>query len=473
MAQQNRGTIKTFFETGDIPTEAQFGDSFDSQVFWVDDVETDLTSNSDDKVPTVKAVNDAMVFTKDADNNVFYNGLTPTLGTLCRRNIFYQASDATLGNGCQENVFFPRVGTITLGTGCIKNIFEGGSNITFANNLLNVVVKSSTLGGSDYTNLTNYGFMYNNTYPAIIFGVGGTTNYHQYYDIANNRIVTTNLTTLAVVNIGAGGDVYLANDQTFTGENTFAIGSGSKEPIIVTKGGNGAGIKVTKSSGSGDAIEVAEGSLSIADETASTIAHLDSNKRVKSLNTSTYPSLIELSYVKDVTSAIQTQFTNINNRLSNLIDIATDGAATSGTSNTYSTGGLITPDQILAGDCIEIINICRKSAINGTITVRFYANTVNSLAGSPILIATSAANVAATRQTTMQRFLRIKVINGTGAGTEVTNTSLAITSDYSGSYTSAVSPLAIDWTVNQYLIVAIQNGSGSDSSVSTMFKVRR
>ena len=307
MAQQNRSTIKTFFETGDIPTEAQFGDSFDSQVFWVDDVETDLTSNSDDKVPTVKAVNDAMVFTKDADNNVFYNGLTPTLGTLCRRNIFYQASDATLGNGCQENVFFPRVGTITLGTGCIKNIFEGGSNITFANNLLNVVVKSSTLGGSDYTNLTNYGFMYNNTYPAIIFGVGGTTNYHQYYDIANNRIVTTNLTTLAVVNIGAGGDVYLANDQTFTGENTFAIGSGSKEPIIVTKGGNGAGIKVTKSSGSGDAIEVAQGSLSIADETASTIAHLDSSKRVKSLNTSTYPSLTELSYVKGVTSAIQTQ----------------------------------------------------------------------------------------------------------------------------------------------------------------------
>jgi hypothetical protein len=60
MAQQNRSTIKTYFETGDIPTEAQFGDSFDSQVFWVDDVETDLTSNSDSKVPTIKAVVDGI-----------------------------------------------------------------------------------------------------------------------------------------------------------------------------------------------------------------------------------------------------------------------------------------------------------------------------------------------------------------------------------------------------------------------------
>jgi hypothetical protein len=430
------------------------------------------------KKTTVQDVADLGTFTKDANGNVVYQGLSPTLGTSCVRNIFYQASDAILGNGCQANVFLQGVQGITLGTGCIKNIFEMGvDNFVFGNNLQNVTIKSGSIG-ADYTNLTNYGFLYNLDYDSEIFrNPEDTANYHRYYDPTNDRIVLTLLAAPYTVSYigggGGGGDVYLANDQTFTGENTFAIGSGSKEPIIVTKGGNGAGIKVTKSSGSGDAIEVAEGSLSIADETASTIAHLDSNKRVKSLNTSTYPSLIELSYVKDVTSAIQTQFTNINNRLSNLIDIATDGAATSGTSNTYSTGGLITPDQILAGDCIEIINICRKSAINGTITVRFYANTVNSLAGSPILIATSAANVAATRQTTMQRFLRIKVINGTGAGTEVTNTSLAITSDYSGSYTSAVSPLAIDWTVNQYLIVAIQNGSGSDSSVSTMFKVRR
>jgi hypothetical protein len=59
MAQQNRSTIKTYFETGDVPTQTQFGDSFDSQVFWQDDVETTL-GTTDTKVPTSKAVSDAI-----------------------------------------------------------------------------------------------------------------------------------------------------------------------------------------------------------------------------------------------------------------------------------------------------------------------------------------------------------------------------------------------------------------------------
>lgn len=59
MAKQNRSTIKTYFETGDVPTQTQFGDSFDSQVFWNDDVVTTL-GTTDDKVPTEKAVSDAI-----------------------------------------------------------------------------------------------------------------------------------------------------------------------------------------------------------------------------------------------------------------------------------------------------------------------------------------------------------------------------------------------------------------------------
>ncbi len=45
----------------------------------------------------------------------------------------------------------------------------------------------------------------------------------------------------------------------------------------------------------------------LSGQTASTIASFDASKNVVSLSTSTYPSLTELSYVKDVTSAIQTQ----------------------------------------------------------------------------------------------------------------------------------------------------------------------
>lgn len=135
--------------------------------------------------------------------------------------------------------------------------------------------------------------------------------------------------------ITAGGDVFLANDQTFTGENTFDIPSGNDTPVTITKGGNGAAIKVTKSSGSGDAIEVAEGSVSIADETASTIAHFDADKRLKSLATSTYPSLTELALVKGVGS--QVVGTTDTNTLTNKRITARTGTVASDATPTINT----------------------------------------------------------------------------------------------------------------------------------------
>lgn len=54
-------------------------------------------------------------------------------------------------------------------------------------------------------------------------------------------------------------------------------------------------------------LEVPNGTLKIGLQTASTIASFDANRNVVSLPTATYPSLTELTYVKGVTSAIQTQ----------------------------------------------------------------------------------------------------------------------------------------------------------------------
>lgn len=54
---------------------------------------------------------------------------------------------------------------------------------------------------------------------------------------------------------------------------------------------------------------VYSGTVGISTETASTIASFDASKNLKSLSTATYPSLTELSYIKGVTSAIQTQIT--------------------------------------------------------------------------------------------------------------------------------------------------------------------
>jgi hypothetical protein len=57
--------------------------------------------------------------------------------------------------------------------------------------------------------------------------------------------------------------------------------------------------------------------LNIDNQTASTIASFDSSKNIVSLSTATYPSLTELSYVKGVTSALQTQLNAKQNTLTN------------------------------------------------------------------------------------------------------------------------------------------------------------
>ena len=57
--------------------------------------------------------------------------------------------------------------------------------------------------------------------------------------------------------------------------------------------------------------------VNISSQTANTIASFDASKNITSLSTATYPSLTELSYVKGVTSALQTQLNAKQNTLTN------------------------------------------------------------------------------------------------------------------------------------------------------------
>lgn len=80
----------------------------------------------------------------------------------------------------------------------------------------------------------------------------------------------------------------------------------------------------------------------LSSETASTIVSFDASKNIKSLALATYPSLTELSYVKGVTSAIQTQ-------------IGTKAPSTSPTLvtptiNTSLTTDYLTPSEIIISD---------------------------------------------------------------------------------------------------------------------------
>lgn len=73
---------------------------------------------------------------------------------------------------------------------------------------------------------------------------------------------------------------------------------------------------------------ISVGDVTSSNQTASRIASFDGSKKIISLDTATYPSLTELSYVKGVTSAIQTQI----NSLSSSIPVGGNPTATIGLS---------------------------------------------------------------------------------------------------------------------------------------------
>ena len=95
--------------------------------------------------------------------------------------------------------------------------------------------------------------------------------------------------------------VHINEARTITANHTLTNGLTINGGLLSATSGNFTQSLNVNSSG------IFASGLSISNQTASTIASFDSNKNVASLSTATYPSLTELSYVKGVTSAIQTQ----------------------------------------------------------------------------------------------------------------------------------------------------------------------
>ncbi len=115
-----------------------------------------------------------------------------------------------------------------------------------------------------------------------------TSTLQASYNVSTTPQITTNATQGAVV-VKRGSA--LDSDTTLMGQN-------------------GAGATTFSVNGNG--------TIFSGSETANTVASFDASKNIKSLPIATYPSLAELSYVKGVTSAIQTQ---IDTKANNIIAI--------------------------------------------------------------------------------------------------------------------------------------------------------
>jgi hypothetical protein len=139
-----------------------------------------IVDNTDPANPVITSP-----YTKDANDNVFFDGVT-----------------ATLGSGCVKNIFEQGAGGNTLGTDCVNNIFEqGAGGFTFGNNLQNVTIRSGG-AGQDFSASPDYDFLYNQTSPAEIYYAGDF--YHKIIDATKHQYIVTNLTTLDVYYYGVG-----------------------------------------------------------------------------------------------------------------------------------------------------------------------------------------------------------------------------------------------------------------------------
>lgn len=126
--------------------------------------------------------------------------------------------------------------------------------------------------------------------------------------------------------------------------------------------------------------------------------------------------------------------------------------------NTLTESFLIDANTLTINDFLKIIVRGFKTGANNFFSVRCYINSSNSLSGAILVSLFTTTNASNTFVQT-ERILSIK----SATETETINVSGSLVSDN----TVASSRLLanIDWTINQYFIVALQNLSVSDSSV--------
>jgi hypothetical protein len=262
---------------------------------------------------------------------------------------------------------------------------------------------------------------------------------------------------------GATQDVNLGVNGLTAHDLTVNHPSGSGVAASITKGGSGEALTVVKSSGSGNAASITGGvtlisELHLTTDLADAYIASAATWNAK-FNT---PSGTTAQYVRGDGSlatfpSLPITFINTNDQT----------AVTGTTANTLVVSQLIPGNTVATGKTIEVKARVGKTGGAGLVTIRVYANTADSISSpAPTLLMTSATAAIAQNYNGIDRIAVVK--SATQTNTPTTTTSIQ------NDALIGNAPLVnsnIDWTVDQYIIFAVQNGASGDSSVFSYFKI--
>jgi len=190
----------------------------------------------------------------------------------------------------------------------------------------------------------------------------------------------TNTGDQTLLSLGAEASVNKATDFTTINDTLFPTVQAVETqitalvpPLVTAVLGGGLVDTTTAQTISG--VKTFSVSPIITSETASTIAHFDGSKNVKSLPLATYPSLVELAHGKGVTSAIQTQINSKQATLQSATNIKTvNGASILGAGDLVVGGSISQANQIYV-DSVNGVNSTGRGGISNPYLTLNYAQT--------------------------------------------------------------------------------------------------